>query len=405
MNKLPLKGVRILNFGWVWAGPVIGQTLGFLGAEVLKVESRARLDPMRRIPPFHGGTYDPDRSYSNHACWAGNGSVSLNLKESEALDLVRRLVAKSDVVVENFSPGVMNRLGLGYNDLCAVKEDIIMFSMPAAGSTGPMKDVRTYGTTLTALTGLDSVTGYKNGELVPVENAFSDPYTGILGAFAIIAALRHRESSGRGQHLELSQQEAVLPMMGPAYMDYVMNGAIAGPKGNEHPQAAASPHGVFRCRGEDRWVSIVCYDDEEWQSLLKAMPEAGRLSADDFATIEQRLARIDEVHRAVEEWTLPRDVSEVVAILQGHGVAAAPVTTTTDLATDPHFRARETFIKARHPLGFTETIYGAYVKMSQSEPVVRPGPALGQDNGYVFKELLGLPEERYADLVARQIIF
>lgn len=404
MKKLPLNGVRVLNFGWVWAGPIIGQTLGFLGAEVLKVESRERLDPMRRIPPFHGGAYDPDRSYSNHACWAGNGSVSLNLKQPEALDLVRQLAEKSDVVVENFSPGVMSRLGLGYDDLRAVKKDIIMFSMPAAGSTGPMKDVRTYGTTLTALTGLDSVTGYRDGELAPVENAFSDPYTGILGAFAIIAALRHRESSGRGQHIELSQQEAVMPMMGPAYMDYVMNGAVAGPKGNEHPQAAASPHGVFRCRGEDRWVSIVCYDDEEWRSLLKAMPDAGQLASGDFATTEQRVARIDEVHRAVEEWTLAREASEVVAILQRQGVAAAPVTTTADLATDPHFHARGTFVETTHPLGFQETIYGAYVKLSRSEPVVRPGPALGQDNEYVFKELLGLPEERYADLIARHVI-
>jgi len=196
-----------------------------------------------------------------------------------------------------------------------------------------------------------------------------------------------------------------MPMMGPAFMDYVMNGVIAGPKGNEHPQAAASPHGVFRCRGEDRWVSIACYDDEEWQSLLKAMPDAGRLATADFATTGQRLARIDEVHRVIEEWTLAREASEVVAILQDHGVAAAPVTTTADLATDPHFRARATFIETTHPLGFQETIYGAYVKMSRSEPAVRPGPALGQDNEYVFKELLGLPEERYADLIARQVIF
>ena len=404
-SGLPLQGVRVVNFGWVWAGPVIGQTLGFLGAEVFKVESRARLDPMRRIPPFQGGTYDPDRSYSNHACWAGNGSVSLNLKEPEALDLARRLIAMSDVVIENFSPGVMQRLGLGYAELRALRNDIVMLSMPAAGSTGPMKDLRTYGTTLTALTGLDSVTGYKDVGPAPVENAFSDPYTGLLAAFAIVAALRHRRVSGRGQHIELSQQEAVMPLMGPAFMDYLMNGIVAGPKGNEHPQSAASPHGVFRCNGIDRWVSIVCYRDEEWHSLLEAMCHPHGLATDQFATTGQRVARIEDVHRAIGEWTERRDVTEVVELLQRHGVAAAPVTTTADLATDPHFRMRGTFVRATHPLGFEEPIYGTYVKMSGSQPVVRPGPSLGQDNEYVFKQLIGLSDEQYTDLAARQVIF
>lgn len=405
MTELPLKGVRVVNFGWVWAGPIVGQTLGFLGAEVLKIESRSRLDPMRRMPPFQGGTSDPDRSYSNHACWAGNGSVTLNLKEPEALDLARRLIALSDVVIENFSPGVMDRLGLGYRELCAVKEDVIMLSMPAAGLSGPMKDVRTYGTTLTALTGLDSVTGYKHGEPAPVENAFSDPYTGILAAFAIVAALRHHRRTGIGQHVELSQQEAIMPLMGPAYMEFIMNGHIAGPKGNEHPQSAVAPHGVFRCKGTDRWVSIVCYDDTEWRSLLKAMREPGKLATEDFTTAAKRVARVDELHRIIEEWTSTLEVTELVQTLQHFGVAAAPVTTTADLVTDPHFRERRTFVEVTHPLGFRETIYGSYVKMSRTNPEIQPGPALGQDNEYVFRKLLELSTERYADLVARKVIF
>ena len=160
-NALPLKGIRVINFGWVWAGPVVGQTLAFLGAEVFKVESRARVDMTRNLPPFAEGKPSPDRSLSNHACWAGNGSVSLNLKEPEALQLVKDLIAQSDVVVENFGPGVMERLGLGYVELCKLKKDIILFSMPGAGLYGPMKDLRTYGLSLTSTTGLDSLVGYK----------------------------------------------------------------------------------------------------------------------------------------------------------------------------------------------------------------------------------------------------
>jgi benzylsuccinate CoA-transferase BbsF subunit len=143
----------------VWAGPVAGQTLGFLGAEVYKIESRARIDLTRMLPPFGGGVRDPDRSLSNHACWAGNGSVSLNLKKPEARALARQLIAKCDVVIENFGPGVMESLDLGWETLRAVKSDLVMFSMPAAGLTGPLKDIRTYGLSLTSTTGLDSLTG------------------------------------------------------------------------------------------------------------------------------------------------------------------------------------------------------------------------------------------------------
>ena len=168
MANAPLEGIRIANFGWVWAGPVVGQTLGFLGAEVYKIESRARLDMTRGLPPFAEGVRDPDRSLSNHACWAGNGSITLNLKKPEARELARQLIATCDAVVENFGPGVMASLGLGYEDLRAVKPDIILFSMPAAGLDGPLKDIRTYGLSLASTTGLDSVTGYHGGPPVPM---------------------------------------------------------------------------------------------------------------------------------------------------------------------------------------------------------------------------------------------
>ena len=406
MNKmLPLKGVRVVNFGWVWAGPVVGQTLGFLGAEVFKIESRARVDMTRNLPPFAEGKASPDRSLSNHACWAGNGSVSLNLKEPEALQLAKELIAKSDVVVENFGPGVMERLGLGYEELCRLKDDIILFSMPGAGLYGPMKDLRTYGLSLTSTTGLDSLVGYKGGAPVPVENAFSDPYAGILGAFAVLTALNHRRNTGLGQHVDFSQQEAVMQMVGPAYMDYVLNGRSGGPKSNEHPLAAMAPHGVFRCKGDDRWISIVVGSDEEWHNLLAALRHPEWLKVSEFATREQRLAHIDTLHALIGEWTAQFDDHELAALLQRHGVAASPVLNVGDLLEDPHYKARNTFIQVEHPLGFKETIYGSYVKLTRSEVEVRPGPMIGQDNDYVFRELLGLSEERYRQLIERQVIY
>ncbi len=404
-KSLPLEGIRVANFGWVWAGPVVGQTMSFLGAEVYKIESRARIDMTRTLPPFAGGERDPNRSLSNHACWAGNGSVTLNLKKPEAKQLALELIAKCDAVVENFGPGVMQGLGLGYEELLAVKPDIVMFSMPAAGLYGPFKNIRTYGLSLTSTTGLDSLTGYSGGGPIPVENAFSDPFNGILGAFAILAALSYRDRTGKGQHVDYSQQEAVMQMVGPAFMDHVMNGRTAGPIGNRHPLMAAAPHGVFPCAGEDRWISIAVGSDEEWNGLIAAMGEPEWARAPALADLAGRLAGIDELHEQLAEWTAEQDDYELAERLQSHGVAAAPVLNVADLLNDPHYKARGTFVEVRHPLGFDETIYGAYVKTSRTEADIRPGPSIGQDNDHVFKELLGLPEERYRQLIDDEIIY
>jgi benzylsuccinate CoA-transferase BbsF subunit len=404
-GRLPLEGVRVANFGWVWAGPVTGQTLGFLGAEVYKIESYARVDMTRTLPPFAGGERDPNRSLSNNACWAGNGSVSLNLKTEEARQLALDLVAQCDVVVENFGPGVMDRLGLGYEDLRRVKPDIIMFSMPAAGLWGPLKDVRTYGLSLTSTTGLDSLVGYADDDLVPVENAYSDPYNGIFGAYAILTALAHRRRTGEGQQIDFSQQEAVMQMVGPAFMDYSLNGRVAGPLGNRHPCAAAAPHCVFPCAGDDRWISIAVETDAQWQALVGAMGSPDWARASGLSTLAGRLAEIDALHARIAEWTAAHDDRALADTLQAAGVPAAPVLDVSDLLADPHYRARETFVEVDHPLGYRETIYGAYVKMSRTPAVVRPGPWIGQDNDHVFLELLGLDAERYESLKEARVIY
>ncbi|MEE2677031.1 MAG: CoA transferase [Myxococcota bacterium] len=401
----PLEGIRVANFGWVWAGPVLGQTLGFLGAEVYKVESRARIDMLRTLPPFARGERDPDRSLSNHACWAGNGSVSLDLKKPEAVELALELVARCDVVAENFVPGVMEAFGLGYDTLREVKPDLVMFSMPTAGLTGPLRDIRTYGLSLTGTTGLDSFLGYVDGPPIPMEQAFSDPFNGILGGFGVLAALRHRDRTGQGQHVDYSQQEAVMQLIGPAFMDYAMNGRSPAPMGNRHPLSAAAPHGVFPCAGDDRWVSIAVCDEAEWQGLVRAMGDPDWVRGPEFSSFDGRLRNIGALHEQLAAWTAGFDDRVLAERLQSEGVAAAPVMNVADLLEDPHYRARGTFIEVRHPLGFDETIYGAYVKTSGFDAAVRPGPAIGQDNEYVFKELLGVPETRYRRLVEEKVIY
>jgi benzylsuccinate CoA-transferase BbsF subunit len=401
----PLEGVRVANFGWVWAGPMVGQTLAFLGAEVYKIESQARLDMSRTIPPFAEGIKGMNRSLSHHAGWAGNGSVTLNLKTPEGLALARQLIAECDVVIENFSPGVMERFGMGYQDLVEVKSDIIMFSMPAAGLTGPMRSIRTYGMSLASLTGLDSITGYVDGPPIPMENAYSDPYNGIMGAYSILVALQHRRRTGEGQHIDYSQQEAVMQLVGPAFMDYAMNGRVGGPLGNRHPLGAAAPHGVFPCAGDDRWVSIVVTGDEEWNGLVAAGPGTAWATDPRFARHADRLANIEDLHDQISSWTVGFDDRDLAARLQGHGVAAAPVLNVGDLLDDPHYRARGTFVEVHHPAGFDETIYGAYVKTSRTTASVEPGPVLGRDNEHVFLDLLGMARDRFDQLVDDQVIY
>ncbi len=404
-RSLPLAGIRVANFGWGWLGPVAGQTLAWLGAEVYKIESRARIDLNRTLPPFGGGVRDPDRSLQNHAGWAGNGSVAIDLKKPEGQALARRLVGCCDVAIENFGPGVMERLGLGYEKLRAVRPDVILASMPAAGLTGSMKSIRTYGMSLSSITGLDSLTGYLDGPPIPVENAFADPLGGIIGAFGILLALAYRVRTGEGQHVDFSQQEGIVQLVGPAFMDYVMNGRVSGPLGNRHPLGAGAPHGVFPCAGDDRWISIAAVTDDEWQGLVRAMGEPAWACDAVLKTAAGRVARIDDVHEKLAAWTKGFDDRELATQLQEHGVPAAPVSSIADLLLDPQFRARGTFVEVEHPLGFRETIYGRYVKATGFSVDVRPGPRIGQDNEAVFREIVGLSDAEYRKLVEEKVIY
>jgi benzylsuccinate CoA-transferase BbsF subunit len=402
-ERLPLTGLRVVNFGWAWAGPAAGQTLGILGAEVYKVETRVRVDINRTLPPFAEGIADPDRSLQNHAGWAGNGSVQLDLTRSEGRELALRLVAVSDVAIENFGPGVLQKLDLGYERLAEVRPDLVLVSMPGAGTWGPLSHLRTYGNSLGGIAGIDALTGYLGEGPTSMENGFADPYSGVAAAFSALLALRQRDRTGRGQHVDCSQQETLMQMVGPLFMDYALNGRVAGTIGNRHPLSAAAPHGVFPCAGEDRWIAIAIVDDEEWQGLVRAMGEPDWARA--YDSFERRLEGINDIHERLAAWTRPHDDRELAERLQSIGVAATPVLDVADLLHDPHHHARETFIEVTHPLGFRETIYGSYIKPSRTIADIRPGPAIGQDNDYVFRELLGLDEARYRQLIEDEVIY
>ncbi len=402
-ERLPLAGVRVVNFGWAWAGPAAGQTLGILGAEVYKIETRVRVDINRTLPPFAEGIADPDRSLQNHAGWAGNRSVQLDLTKPEGRELALRLIAVSDVAIENFGPGVLQKLDLDYERLLEARPDLILVSMPGAGTRGALSHLRTYGNSLGGIAGIDALTGYLGEGPISMENGFADPYSGVAAAFSALLALQQRDRTGRGQHVDCSQQETLMQMVGPLFMDYALNGRVAGTIGNRHPLGAAAPHGVFPCTGDDRWIAIAIVDDVEWQALARVMDEPDW--ARTYHSLECRLEGIDEIHERIAAWTSPQNDRELAERLQSLGIAATPVLDVADLLHDPHYRARETFIEVTHPLGFTETIYGSYIKPSRTVADIRPGPTIGQDNDYVFREILGLSETRYRQLVEAEVIY
>ncbi|MAG31979.1 MAG: hypothetical protein CL908_13925 [Deltaproteobacteria bacterium] len=402
-GPLPLEGLRVANFGWVWAGPMVGQVLGFLGADVIKVESHARIDIIRNVPPFEEPKPHFERSLTQHNMWAGNGSVTLDLAKSEGRALAHQLVRHCDVSIENFGPGIAERFALRYADLVPHRPDLVMLSMPAAGHTGPLTNVRTYGNALASLTGLDSLTGYGPGDVIPFEQPMADAHNGILGAYAVLAALHQRRASGEGQLIELSQQEGLAHLIAPAFLDYMLNGRVGEPLGNRHPLGQAAPHGVFPCAGEDQWVAIVVEDDAEWRALVEAISEDWA-RADAFATHPQRIAGQDELHAKLGDWTRPQTMCALCEALQARGVAATPVLDVPGLSDDPHFRARGTFVELDNPQGFRETVYAPYVKMSRSRTRARPGPTMGQDNERVLKGLLGLSDARYSELVEKKVI-
>jgi benzylsuccinate CoA-transferase BbsF subunit len=204
--------------------------------------------------------------------------------------------------------------------------------------------------------------------------------------------------------VDYSQQEAVMQMVGPAFLDYEMNGRVAGTLGNRHPLAAGAPHGVFPCAGDDRWISIAVLEDDEWRGLVRAMGGPDWATAPALDGAAGRVEQLDAIHEKLAAWTRELDDRELAERLQQEGVPAAPVLNVADLLDDPHYRARETFISVHHPLGFDETIYGGYVKMSRTPARVEPGPAMGRDNEFVFTKLLGLSEQRYRELVEQGVI-
>ncbi len=411
----PLGGIRVADFTWVWAGPFCTLQLAYLGAEVIRVESAHRVCITRRLPPWAGGEEGVNRSGYFNQYNEGKRSVQINLGHPEGVELAKKLVAISDVVAENFAAGVLDRLGLGYEVLREVKRDIVMISMSGYGGTGPERDYVSYGPIQVPLAGLSTLTGYTGlNRPMHVGISYGDPNAGLHGAFALLAALWHRENTGEGQHIDLSQWESLIAVIGDAVVGYSMNGRQPEQIGNRHPRMA--PHGIFRCApaaknlpegllAEDRWVSIVCASDEEWLRLCDVMGRQDLVGDPRFDALASRKANEDLLERVVEEWTSGLDALEVAERLQRVGVAAFPSVANFELAQDPQLLHRGFFVSAKHSEIGVYRHTGIPWEMSRTPcKVSRSAPTLGEDNEYVFGELLGMSQSAIEGLIERGVI-
>ena len=404
----PLTGLRVLDHGHVWAGPLLGMFLADLGAEVIKIGAPHRLSgvsiggqraPVGSIGGDRGST-SPDDPRAFHGLDRGKKSISIHLGDPRGRDLYLRLVEQSDVVLENFSPRVMPSLGLSYDVLSEVNPRLIMVALSASGATeGPWRNLVTYGPSLAALYGLKSLLGYPDDPQPREDTADLDPTAAGHAFVALLAALEYRDRTGRGQFIDLAQGEATLQRAAQPLMDWLLNRRDAGPQGNRN--SAMAPHGVYPALGEDSWLAIVVRSDQEWSALCQLAPH---LEQPEWATMRGRLHDQDALDDAVSTWTRNHEAMELAIQLQAVGVPAFPMMDPTALLIDDDYAALsnaniDLSAEAVAPLRGGALYTGAPWKMQRTPAaLVRPIPNRGEHDDEIYGDLLGLDEAARTEL-------
>ncbi len=403
MNRAPLAGIRVADFTWVWAGPHCTLQLAHLGAEVIRVETSTRVCVTRMLPPFANFEMGPNRSGYFNQYNQGKKSLALDLKQPEALDVAKRLCAASDVVVENFASGVMDRMGLGYEVLRALRPDVVMIALSGYGASGPDADKVSYGPAQVPLSGMSSLTGYRDHPPMHVGISYGDPTGGLHGAVAVLAALMHRARTGEGQYIDLSQWETSVAVLGEGILAQTMTGTVPSRDGNRVPHMA--PHDVFRAEGEDRWIAITVEDDAGWTRFAACIGRPELATDPRFATLAARKRNEDALAEIVTAWTSTHTPEDAAAVLQSAGIPAFTSARNSDLAESPHLRERGYFVELEHPEVGRRVHAGVPWKMTTNESRVRKAaPCLGADTDQVLRDVCGYDDARIAALRAANVL-
>jgi crotonobetainyl-CoA:carnitine CoA-transferase CaiB-like acyl-CoA transferase len=358
MTNPALQGLRILDMTQIAAGPYATLLLGFMGAEVIKVESCTRMDinrglarptpeTLRMYPQGVPGERPWNRTAHHIHRNVNKQSLTLDLGSVAGKELFLKLVGTCDALFENYRASVLDRLGLGYDVLSRVNPQLIYVKISSQGATGPERDYGSLGSTLEQTAGLASITGYGDGRPLMTNETYPDPVVGILAVGALLAALRRRRQAGTGTFIDLSQREVAVTLLGEGVVDVSLSGRVAAPIGNVHPLMA--PHGVYPCRGEDMWVAVAVGSDDEWHGLCEAIGRPELAADAGFATVSMRQRNRAALDEILSAWTRQRDHYDVMHLLQARGVPAGAVLKGGEVIADPHLEARQFWDTVDHP--------------------------------------------------------
>ena len=421
MARLPLEGVRLATITPVWAGPFAEMLLADWGAEVIRVESLqycplGTRGPGPRQPSFTIGVvtghysaylkegYDEvnGRPWNRSCMFNQHGRnklcCTMDLRRPRGREMFRRLIEVSDIFLENNMPQVTEGLDLGYEVLREWNPEIIMLSMPAFGRSGPKSHNRTIGPQLDSYAGGTYVRGYADRDVSSNSVVFhADEAAGMTAAFVMMMALHKRRRTGKGMFIDMAQVETAIPQLGEIVMDYTMNGRVQGARGNR--DACGAVQGCYRCLGDDKWVSITIRTDEEWAGFCRALGNPEWTKGEKFSGTRDRWRNHDELDRHIQDWTSQHGHFEVMYMLQEHGVAAGPVEHPDDAYSDPQMEARGFFEQITHPECGTHRYPGLAWRMANTpNSLRRHPPRLGEDNEYVYRQVIGVSDEEYAEL-------
>ncbi|MCH7652241.1 MAG: CoA transferase [Chloroflexi bacterium] len=394
-----LEDIRILDFSRIWAGPHATKLLADMGAEVIKVESTHAWDPHRTIvgsgnlPDGEQGDDPWNRSGWFNTLHLSKYGITADVRHADGRRVIEELVSISDVVIENFRAGAMERRGLGYERLREIRPDLIMVSMPAFGNSGPWKDFIQYGIGQEQLGGIASMNGYL-GEDTPVKSGvnFGDPISGAHAAGAVLSALFYRRRTGKGMFIDVSQLESSISVIGEHILGFQLTGENPSNLGNRHP--TFSPQGVYPCRGDDSWIAISVTSDEGWTALCRVMGREELAADSRYADLLSRCENHDELDEIISAWTRVSDANELMHALQNEEVAATVVFKGEDIFNDPHYQERGLLELVDHPSTGPYFLPGVAWKMSGTPGRVRGhSPRLGEHNTFVYGDLLGMKRE------------
>jgi len=399
MSKQPFEGIRICDLSQNWSGPYCTAYLGGLGAEVIKVESIQHPDT------FRFGNLVSELWWEVYAAWnctnLNKYDVTLDLNNPKGKELFKELVKVSDIVIENFTPRVMENFGLNYPALKELKNDIIMVSLQGYGQSGPWRDYASFGIAFEQSGGMAYLTGYTDG---PPQNlgGSADIIAGTHAAFAIQAALEYRRRTGKGQFIEIAQAELLTRFLGTPLIDYSLNKRVWGRLGNRNPFMA--PHGVYRCKGQDMWMVISISSDKEWNAFCRAIGKPELAQDERFSTLLNRWRNQDVLDKLIEAWTVELDRYDAMTILQKAGVAAGAVTIADKLQHEPQLKDRGFYQEVTRDIIGTQIYPRWPIRLTETDIKMRPAPKLGEHNNYVLETILGLSKPEIEELEKNQII-